>query len=124
MENTSKTCGPFPIKRVEKGWGHELWIVNKNYCGKLLFFEKGKMCSWHYHNIKDEVFYIQTGKLKVMYGRDDNLEKSDTIILEKGQNFHVPPGLRHRMIALEDTELFEFSTHHKDEDSIRIQKGD
>jgi hypothetical protein len=28
------------------------------------------------------------------------------------------------MIALEDTELFEFSTQHFDEDSIRIIKGD
>jgi len=28
------------------------------------------------------------------------------------------------MIALEDCELFEFSTQHFDEDSYRIQKGD
>jgi len=28
------------------------------------------------------------------------------------------------MIALEDTELFEFSTQHFDEDSHRIKKGD
>ena len=30
------------MKVVEKGWGHELWIVNKSeYCGKRMFFEKG-----------------------------------------------------------------------------------
>ena len=45
-------------------------------------------------------------------------------ILEKGDNFHVYRGLRHRMEALEDTELFEFSTQHFDSDSIRITKGD
>jgi len=28
------------------------------------------------------------------------------------------------MIAIEDTELFEFSTQHFDSDSYRIQKGD
>jgi len=28
------------------------------------------------------------------------------------------------MVALEDTELFEFSTEHFDEDSYRIEKGD
>jgi hypothetical protein len=44
--------------------------------------------------------------------------------LKKGDNFYVYQGLRHQMIALEDTELFEFSTQHFDEDSYRIKKGD
>ena len=44
------------MKFVPKGWGFEKWIVNKpEYCGKLLYFVKGKRCSWHYHKIKDEV---------------------------------------------------------------------
>ena len=29
-----------------------------------------------------------------------------------------------KMFALEDTELFEFSTQHFDEDSHRLEKGD
>lgn len=110
---------------VPKGWGFEKWITNNDkYCGKLLYFVKGKKCSWHYHKIKDEVFYIQSGKLKVIYGESDNLSDADIVILEKGDSFHVKTGLRHQMIALEDTELFEFSTQHFDEDSYRIEKGD
>jgi quercetin dioxygenase-like cupin family protein len=46
------------------------------------------------------------------------------IVLEKGDNFHVYRGLRHQMIALEDTELFEFSTQHFDSDSNRVISGD
>jgi len=46
------------------------------------------------------------------------------LILNKGDKFHVYRGLRHQMIALEDTELFEFSTQHFDEDSYRVIKGD
>ena len=54
------------IKHVPKGWGYEKWIVNtEEYCGKLLFFNEGKRCSWHYHKLKDEVFYIQSGKMLV-----------------------------------------------------------
>tara|TARA_Y100000593_G_scaffold57135_1_gene106385 strand:- start:513 stop:881 length:369 start_codon:yes stop_codon:yes gene_type:complete len=114
-----------PIKYVEKGWGYERWIVNKEeYCGKLLFFEKGKKCSWHYHKVKDEVFYLQSGKMIVKYGQDDNPEFAEELMLFPGQNFYVPTGLRHQMIALEDSELFEFSTQHFDEDSYRIRKGD
>ena len=33
-------------------------------------------------------------------------------------------GLRHQMLALEDTDMFEFSTQHFDEDSYRVIKGD
>ena len=113
------------MKFVSKGWGFEKWIVNcDKYCGKLLYFVKGKKCSWHYHKIKDEVFYIQSGKMLVKYSDSDNLDQAEERILEKGDNFHVYVGLRHQMIALEDTELFEFSTQHFDEDSYRITKGD
>ena len=114
-----------PIKHVPKGWGYERWIVNnEEYCGKLLFFEKNKKCSWHYHILKDEVFYLQSGKLIVKYGETDNLEDAEDLVLLPGQNFHVYRGLRHQMIALEDSELFEFSTQHFDSDSYRIEKGD
>ena len=114
-----------PIKLVPKGWGYEKWIVNtEKYCGKLLYFDQGKRCSWHYHKIKDEVFYIQTGKLLVKYSDDDDLENADEVILNQGDNFHVYAGLRHQMIALENTDMFEFSTQHFDSDSYRIIKGD
>ena len=114
-----------PIKLVPKGWGYEKWVVNcEEYCGKVLYMEKGKKCSWHYHVLKDEVFYVQSGKLLVRYSEDDDIEEATVITLDKGQNFHVYRGLRHQMFALEDTELFEFSTHHLDSDSYRIIKGD
>ena len=110
---------------VPKGWGFEKWIVNnEKYCGKLLYFVKGKKCSWHYHKIKDEVFYVQSGKIMVKYSEEDDLKNAKEIILERGDNFHVYTGLKHQMIALEDTELFEFSTQHFDSDSHRIIKGD
>jgi quercetin dioxygenase-like cupin family protein len=116
---------PLQMKFVRKGWGYEKWIVNKEeYCGKLLFFNKGKRCSWHHHKLKDEVFYLQSGKMIVKFSQNDDILKSQEILLEPGQNFYVYPGLRHQMIALEDSELFEFSTQHFDEDSYRILKGD
>jgi len=113
------------MKFVPKGWGFEKWIVNcEEYCGKLLYFVKGKRCSWHYHKLKDEVFYIQSGKILVKYSDRDDLNCSSEKTLSRGDSFHVYRGLRHQMIALEDTELFEFSTTHYDSDSHRIKKGD
>jgi len=108
-----------------KGWGHELWIVNnEKYCGKILFIKKGKRCSWHYHEVKDETFYLQTGKLKVWLSNSDNRSEAYEKILTSGDSLHIYTGLRHQMLALEDSELFEFSTQHFDEDSKRIEKGD
>ena len=130
---------------VPKGWGYEKWIVNNElYCGKLLHFVKGKKCSIHYHKLKDETFYVQSGKVIVLYS--DELERIESVkteglfqpsphkipiehllesvVLEKGDNFYVPQGRVHQIIAHQDTELFEFSTQHFDEDSYRIIKGD
>ena len=113
------------MKFVPKGWGFEKWIHNSElYCGKLLYFVKGKKCSWHHHKIKDEVFYVQSGKIELRWSYDDDIEHANIEILERGDKWHVRIGQRHQMLALEDTELFEFSTQHFDEDSYRIQKGD
>ena len=113
------------IKIVPKGWGYEKWIVKTDeYCGKLLHFIKGKKCSWHYHKLKDETFYLQEGKLLVKYSDNDNLNEANEVILERGDKFHVYRGLRHQMFAMEDTDMFEFSTQHFDSDSHRIIKGD
>tara|TARA_R110000824_G_scaffold400848_1_gene609539 strand:+ start:504 stop:851 length:348 start_codon:yes stop_codon:yes gene_type:complete len=109
----------------KKGWGYELWIHNdEKYCGKVLFFETGKKCSYHYHKLKHETFYLQTGKLILRYGMGDSLDDACTTLLTPGDSFEIIPGLRHQMEALEDSELMEFSTQHFESDSYRIQKGD
>lgn len=124
---------------VPKNWGHELWISNsEKYCGKRLFMAKGCSLSLHFHLLKEESFFVERGKLKVFYhddhkmvqeyldkhGKDVMYSVLDFVVLEEGDNFHVPPGLVHQMIALKETVFFEFSTQHFDEDSHRILKGD
>lgn len=113
------------MKHVPKGWGYEKWIVNNNkYCGKILFFNKGKRCSWHHHKLKEETFYVQSGKIHLTYGYQDDIDLADEVILNPGDKFDIPRGLRHQMYAMEESEMFEFSTTHYDEDSIRITPGD
>ena len=76
------------IKHVPKRLGYEKWIVNTDeYCGKLLFFNKGKRCSWHYHKLKDETFYLQSGSILLFYGETDSLEDAKTLLLEPGDKF-------------------------------------
>ncbi len=111
------------IKVVPKSWGKEVWFWNESYCGKELHINKDFACSWHYHLVKDEVFRVLEGELLVFYGWEDDIGLARSVKLVSGDLFHVPPGLRHQMRALKDTKLIEFSTHHEDEDSIRLIKS-
>ncbi len=118
---------PYKPERHLKGWGYEDWAANnKKYCGKLLFFEKGKRCSFHYHKKKHETFYLFSGKMqiKVGWGNDLNMPEIKSYILNPGDCLEIQKRLRHQMIALKDSNLFEFSTTHFEEDSKRIIKGD
>jgi len=110
---------------VQKGWGCEKIIHNSDgYCGKILCFNKGKKCSYHFHRLKTETFLCHKGKIRLRHGSSDDLEDSEEIVLFEGDTFHVPVGLRHQMEAMEDSELFEFSTTDFPDDSIRIVRGD
>ncbi|MEK7658906.1 MAG: cupin domain-containing protein [Patescibacteria group bacterium] len=115
---------PYKPEKHLKGWGFEDWISNREYCGKLLFFEKGKKCSFHYHEKKHETFYLFSGKLEIKAGWEDDISKANVYTFLPGDCLEIPTGLRHQMTALEDSNLFEFSTTHFEEDSKRIIKGD
>ncbi len=97
---------------VPKTWGHEEWIVNSDYCGKKLVLHEGHCCSLHYHKIKDETFYIASGR--VGFQMNDEF-----FILSPGDSLLISPGTKHRFYGLQHSEIFEFSTHHMEEDSYR-----
>jgi len=114
-----------PIKIVPKGWGREVWIANEErYCGKILEISKGKKCSLHFHKIKAESFYLRAGRLIVRIRDSAESAVVDEFVLEAGQCMDIPIGMIHQMEALEDAELYEFSTQHFDSDSHRLAKGD
>ena len=66
--------------------------------------------------------YVHKGKVNIIYGYNEDINHSSIaqITLNKGESFHIPTGLIHKICALEETELFEFSTQHFDSDSYRI----
>lgn len=113
------------IKLIPKGWGCEKWITNTElFCGKILYFLKGKRCSWHFHKLKTEVFYVLSGSVELEYGYDPSHADSIVVTMGPGDKFDIPCGLIHRIVANEDSEIVEFSTQHFDSDSIRIENGD
>lgn len=105
---------PTPTHVVPKPWGEERWIVNREYCGKVLVLKRGHRCSLHYHKVKDEHFLLIKGRILLELG-------SEEVVLEPGDHRHVATGTVHRFSGLEDSEIVEFSTHHEDSDSHRIE---
>ncbi len=114
----------FHMQIIDKGWGFEKIIHNGDgYCGKILCFKKGKKCSYHYHLKKTETFYFN-GKFILRFGTSDNLAEAEEKFFKSGDIFHIPVGLRHQLEAIEDSDVFEFSTQDYVEDSIRVVFGD
>jgi len=102
-------------KRIDKEWGYEDWIVNYdnwNFCGKRLVLKKKYQCSVHHHKDKNEVFYVNKGIVLLKLGEKE-------LLVKEGDSILIEPFTNHRFIGLTDSEIMEFSTHHKDEDSYR-----
>ena len=107
-----------------KGWGKEIIFINNDeYCGKILCFNKNKKFSMHYHLQKKETWYVARGSfllnwIEVSTGtmHTEQLNVGDVITNERGEP--------HQVLALEDdSQLFEVSTQHFNNDSFRIWKG-
>ncbi len=104
---------------VDKPWGHELiWAQTDRYVGKILHVRAGERLSLQYHRVKDETVMLLAGRL--VFEHFNEGEPPRSIELAPREPFHIPPGLRHRMIAIEDTDILEVSTPELD-DVVRLE---
>lgn len=107
-----------------KSWGWEEWIVNNElYCGKRLHFEVDRgSTSMHFHMRKHETMYVQQGRFMITVV-DQGSVKPIEHILNRGDSLVIEPGTIHRITNLKrNSILLEFSTHHEDSDSYRVER--
>ena len=114
-------------KFVKKTWGYEVWFSNVDesdikYCGKELYVVHNEWSSkgaYHYHEQKDETFYVIEGRLHLDYVT--HLNKFKTIILGPGESFRIKRHIKHRFTSKDQTgcKFIEVSTPHYDYDSYR-----
>ena len=105
------------FKTVKKVWGEEIWLVNSEYCGKLLVVNPGTCSSYHYHRKKTETFFCFEG-----YGH----------LTVEGKKYNLAPFLRPKTIEPYEKHSFtcdagmvliEISTHHDDDDVVRVSES-
>ncbi len=103
-----------------QSWADLVWtIVNRQYCGKKIFFKKGNNSSLHFHCQKSETYFIHSGKLllRIRAGKGEDR----FFVLNKGQAVDIPPGLIHQAGGLKDTVIMEVSTQDSDGDSFLVE---
>ena len=109
------------IQKVEKPWGYELiWAKTDDYVGKILHIKKGHKLSLQYHEQKEETILVSKGQMLFLFENEKG--EMEEIPLQSGEAHHVPPGKKHRMIAVEDCDVFEVSTPQLD-DVVRLEDG-
>ena len=110
----------FDVRRVDKPWGYELiWALTDTYCGKVLFVRAGHALSLQFHRVKDESWFVQSGRAKLELGDAGQAALAEEVV-GPGYAFHYTPGTVHRVTAIEDTTILEVSTPHLD-DVVRLE---
>ena len=106
--------------KVEKPWGWELiWALSEDYCGKVLFVRAGQSLSLQFHNVKDESWYVETGRAELELAAVGQAVTVSEVV-GAGAAFRFRPGTVHRVTALEDTTILEVSTPQI-EDVVRLE---
>ena len=107
------------VRRVDKPWGYELiWAETGSYVGKILHVKKGHKLSLQYHQIKEETMYLLSGRVTLVYENDQG--KLEEIDMRPGEAQHIQPLRKHRLVAVEDSDMAEVSTPHLG-DVVRIE---
>jgi mannose-6-phosphate isomerase-like protein (cupin superfamily) len=118
LENLDRFA--FEPERIDKPWGYELlWAHAEQYVGKVLFVRAGCSLSLQFHRVKDESWYVQSGRAELQLG-DVGQAVLNREVVGPGASFRFPPGTVHRVTAIEDTTILEVSTPQLD-DIVRLE---
>jgi len=112
-------------KRWEEERGEFVQISYKEEMRHLAIFEirKGFSRGNHYHEKKEEIFYVVRGKIRALLVDMDTLQKEEDVF-EKGDKIRIKPRCGHLFFALEDSFIVEYSPQIFDiEDRYGIDSG-
>jgi mannose-6-phosphate isomerase-like protein (cupin superfamily) len=103
--------------KIGKVWGWTKPIFQSETTEvQHLRIKAGTKCSDHEHSHKHNLFYVLTGRLKVIVEKDG---LQDETILDAGESTAIRPGDKHRFEAVTDCEIIELYWVTLDPDDIR-----
>lgn len=98
------------VKRIEKPWGYELIFTPEGlpYTGKLMHLDARTRQSLQIHDKKVETYYLGSGRGGVII--ENSKGEMEEIEFEKGKGYTTHVGQKHRIFAITDCDILEFST--------------
>jgi len=105
------------IRVVEKVWGREVIVVNREYCGKLLLLDKGARSSLHRHSRKTETFYCLAGQVGL------EVEGKSYMLNPFARPKTITPGQFHSFWGISAATILEVSSGHDDRDVFRLMES-
>jgi len=111
-----------PLNIKQKYWGKIVNVCRLDNCSlKIIEMDARTQSSMEFHTQKDETYYILSGKIKLGLRVGRGVNKS--VILNSGDVYHVPRGLMHMRIAIEDSVIVEIASNDTDTDSHIVEDG-
>jgi len=106
----SKFASASFVKRIEKPWGYELIFTSEDlpYTGKLMHLNVGTRQSLQIHDKKVETYYLGSGRGGVII--ENSKGEMEEVEFEKGKGYTTMIGQKHRIFAITDCDILEFST--------------
>jgi len=108
------------LSKVEKPWGYELIFapLDSPVMGKILHVNAGARLSLQYHEKKEEVLCLLSGRAKLTI-EDGNGELKE-IEMEPKKGYFISFLQKHRVSAVSDCDLLEASTKEEGK-TVRLE---
>lgn len=105
----------------KRPWGGFIKFIDNKPCTvKILQINKGEILSLQYHKLREEFWYVVSGKIRVTIGK--SLKSLKKKILKEGQFIFVPKNALHKIEALKFSKILEISIgRFKENDEIRYE---
>lgn len=102
-------------------WGEEIWLENNNhYCAKIIRLKRGFRSSWHYHQRKDETFFVLNGIVLLRTSTQDG-KFTQTLYMKPGDKHRIEPGEIHSFKTLSETANILEVSKTDDDDNVKLE---
>jgi mannose-6-phosphate isomerase len=112
MDKSKFITKPF-LDKVEKPWGYEYVFCSTSspVVGKILHIDEGKRFSLQYHDQKQEVLVLVSGRATISL--ENSKAEMEKIEMEINKGYFISIFQKHRVTAITDCDIFEASTGEK-----------
>jgi dTDP-4-dehydrorhamnose 3,5-epimerase-like enzyme len=115
LEQLPETKDVDGVKRWEEPKGEFVQVSYHESARHIAFFElkKGYWRGKHYHERKEEIFYVIHGKIRAVF-IDLDTDETEEVTLTKGHRLRIEPRCGHVFYGIDDSSVVEYSPQNYD----------